>query len=186
MENRYYMACLDLQSRSCLVVGGGPVALEKAHGLLAAGARVTVVAPEIVAELRGLDVAFVERPYRTGDLDSMFLVVAATGDTEIDGSVFRDAEERRVFCNAADMLDFCSMILPSVHRDGPIAVAVSTGGASPALAKRIRREIAAALRPEYAQIARDLKALRPWAKRNIGSYAERRDYFEGLLERSLR
>jgi siroheme synthase-like protein len=186
MDNRYYMACLDLTGRSCLVVGGGPVALEKAQGLLAADARVTVVAPEIVDGLRALDAHLVERLYRADDLDGRFLVIVATADGDVARRVFEDAEERRIFCNAADTPDLCSMILPSVHRDGPIAVAVSTSGASPALAKRIRRELAAHIRPEYAQIARDLRALRPWAKRNIGTYAERRDFFEGLLERALR
>jgi siroheme synthase-like protein len=184
--NRYYMACLDLSGRSCLVVGGGPIALEKVGGLLAAGARVTVVAPEIVPELRALDVELVEREYRPADLARRFLVVAATADPAVDRGVFEDAEERSVLCNAVDTPELCSLILPAVHRDGPIALAVSTGGASPALAKRIRDELAAALRPEYPQIARQLRALRPWAKRNIGTYEERREYFEDVLERALR
>jgi len=185
-ENRYYMACLDLRGRSCLIVGGGPVALEKAEGLVAAGADVTVVAPEIVDGLRALGVELVEREYRTGDLDGQFLVVAATADLGVDRRIYEDAERARVFCNAVDTPDLCSLILPSVHRDGPIAVAVSTGGASPALARRIRLELASHIRPEYAQIARDLRALRPWAKRNLATYNDRKDFFEGLLERSLR
>ena len=185
-ENRYFMACLDLTGRSCLVVGGGPVALEKTLGLLAAGASVTIVAPRIVDELRALDVELVEREYRTDDLEGRFLVVSATADLEVDRGIYADAEARRVFCNVADTPDLCSMILPSVHRDGLIAIGVSTSGASPALAKRIRRELASHIRPEYAQVARDLRAMRPWAKRNLATYGERRDFFEDLLERSLK
>jgi precorrin-2 dehydrogenase / sirohydrochlorin ferrochelatase len=185
-DNRYYMACLDLEGRSVLVVGGGPVALEKAQGLLLAGARITVVAPEIVPELRALDVELVERRYAGTDLEGRFLVVAATADGTVDRAIFEDAERRRIFCNAVDTPELCSLILPSVHRDGPIALAVSTGGASPALAKRIRSELAAQLRPEYPQIARQLRALRPWARRNLATYEERRAYFEDVLERALR
>jgi precorrin-2 dehydrogenase/sirohydrochlorin ferrochelatase len=186
MENRYYMACLDLSERSCLVVGGGRIALEKVGGLLDAGAKITVVAPDIVPELRALDVELVERRYRPADLGGRYLVVAATADPDVDRQVFEDAEERRILCNAVDTPELCSLILPAVHRDGPIALAVSTGGASPALAKRIRDELAAALRPEYAQIARQLRSLRPWARRNIATYEERREYFEDVLERALR
>ncbi len=185
-EKRWYMACLDLEGRSCLVVGGGTVALEKARGLLECGARVTVVALEILPALAELDVECLYRPYESGDLAGRFLVVAATAHEAVNRRVFADAERRRVFCNVVDTPELCSLILPAVHRDDPIAIAVSTGGASPVLAQRIRRELAAQLRPEYAQIARQLRGLRPWAKRNLGSYEERRDYFESLLERALR
>ncbi len=180
------MACLDLEGRSCLVVGGGPVALEKAGGLLECGARVTVVAPEILPRLSELPVELLTRDYEPSDLAGRFLVVAATDDAAVNRRVSADAERRRLFCNVVDTPELCSLILPAVHRDDPIAIAVSTGGASPALAQRIRRELAAQLRPEYAQLARQLRALRPWAKRNLPSYQERREYFEGLLERALR
>jgi precorrin-2 dehydrogenase len=185
MDNRHYMACLDLAGRSCLVVGGGPIALEKVRGLLDAGALVTVVAPEIVPALRELDVELVERRYLSRDLDGRFLVVAATATHEVDRRIFADAEERRIFCNAVDTPELCSLILPAVHREGPIAVAVSTGGASPALAKRLRERIAEIVRPEHAELAEELRAMRPWVKERFQSYEERRDFFDEIVRERL-
>ena len=185
MTDRYYMACLDLEGRSVLVVGGGTVAVEKVRGLLECGARVTVVAPESVRELRALPVEWIERGYHSSDLRDRFLVIAATSSTPLNRRVFADAEARNVLCNVVDVPELCSLILPAVHRQGPIAVAVSTGGASPALAKRIRSDIAARIGPEHAELARRLQRLRPAAKRRFPSYEERRDYFESLVERAL-
>ena len=182
---RYYMACLDLTGRSVLVVGGGPVALEKAESLLAAGGEVTVVAPQIVPELADLDLTPVRRGYRSEDLDGKFLVVAATSTTSINRRVFRDAESRALLCNVVDVPELCSFILPAVHRHEPIAIAVSTGGASPALAQRLRDEIAAVVRPEHAELATRLRELRPWAKSHFATYEERKAYFAGLVAQEL-
>jgi siroheme synthase-like protein len=179
------MACLDLQGRSVLVVGGGPVALEKVRGLLDAGARVTVVAPEAVPELLSLPVEWLARGYHSSDLRGRFLVVAATSTTPLNRRVFADAEARGVFCNVADVPDLCSLILPAVHREGPIAVAVSTGGASPALAQRIRDEVATLVGPEHAHLAEKMRELRPWAKENLSTYEERRDFFQRRVEEAL-
>jgi siroheme synthase-like protein len=179
------MACLDLTGRSCLVVGGGRVGHEKARGLLECGARVTVVAPEIAPELLDLHVEWKQSRYAQWDLDGRWLVVAATPDRAVNRQVYEDAERFGVFCNVADDPELCSLILPAVHRVDPIAVAVSTGGASPALAQRIRRDIAAIVTPEHADLARRLRALRPWARRQLPTYEERRDYFEDLVTRSL-
>jgi len=184
-EKRYYMACLDLEGRSCLVVGGGPVGLEKARGLLECGAFVTLVAPTVVDELQTLPLDWIGRGYEGSDLDGRFLVVAASGDEELNRRVFADAEARGLLCNVADVPELCSFILPAVHRQGPIAIAVSTGGASPALAQRIRSEIARVVGPEHAELARTLRSLRPWAKERFTTYEERRDWFQELVERAL-
>lgn len=185
-EKRYYMACLDVDGRDCLVVGGGSVGLEKARGLLHCGARVTVVAPEVDRELRELPVELVERPYESADLNGRFLVMAATSDADVNRRVYADAEARSLLCNVADAPELCSFILPGVHRVDPIAIAVTTGGASPALAQRIRAEVAQRYGPEYAALARELRELRPWAKRQFATYDERRDFFHGLVEEALR
>jgi precorrin-2 dehydrogenase/sirohydrochlorin ferrochelatase len=185
-EKRYYMACLDLAGRDCLVVGGGSVGLEKARGLLECSARVTVVAPEVVRALRELPVEVDERAYESSDLDGRFLVIAATADPSVDRRVFADAETRSLLCNVADAPELCSFILPAVYRQDPIAIAVTTSGASPALAQRIRGEVAERYGPEYAELARRLRAERPWAKENLLTYAERRDYFQTLVEEALR
>jgi precorrin-2 dehydrogenase/sirohydrochlorin ferrochelatase len=184
-EKRYYMACLDLEGRNCLVVGGGSVGLEKARGLLACAARVTVVAPEVVPELHELPVDIHERPYQSVDLDGRFLVIAAA-DATVNERVFADAETRALLCNVADAPELCSFILPAVYRQDPIAIAVTTSGASPALAQRIRGEVAERYGPEYAELARRLRAVRPWAKENLATYEERRDYFQALVEEALR
>ncbi len=99
----HYFACLDLNGRDCLVVGGGTVGHEKASGLLAAGARVTVVAPEISDEVAALPVELLRREYRASDLDGRRLVIAATSVEEVNRRVFADAEERNLFCNVADV-----------------------------------------------------------------------------------
>jgi siroheme synthase-like protein len=181
----YYMACLDVRGRRCLVVGGGSVGLEKAAGLAACGAVVTVVSPELAEGFAELGVEWRARRYERGDLDGMFLVIAATSDRAVNEAVHRDAEERSMLCNVADVPDLCNFILPAVHREGPIAVAVSTGGASPALAKRLRSQVAELVGPEHAELAEELRALRPEVKERFATYEERRDYFEAVVTERL-
>jgi siroheme synthase-like protein len=184
-SKRYYMACLDLTGRNVLVVGGGRVALEKVDGLIDCGARVTVVAPHVVPELARLEVALIRRGYLSEDLEGRFLVVAATSTTSVNRRVYRDAEARSLLCNVVDVPELCSFILPAIHREDPITVAVSTGGASPALAQRLRDEIARVVGPEHAALARTLHELRPWAKSHFATYEERKAYFAGLVREAL-
>ena len=184
-EKHYYMACLDLEGRSVLVVGGGRIALEKVTGLLDAGAAVTVVAPRIRDDLRALPVTCVQRGYDPDDLADRYLVVAATEIEELNAAVAAHAAARSLLCNVVDDPAKCTVILPAIHRQGPIAIAVSTGGASPALAKWLRNRIAAQVGPAHADLARQLQALRPWAKTSLPTYDERKAYFERLVERAL-
>jgi precorrin-2 dehydrogenase / sirohydrochlorin ferrochelatase len=181
----FYMACLDLTERRCVVVGGGPVGLEKAQGLAVCDAHVVVVSPELCDGFAELDVEWVARGYETGDLDGAFLVIAATDDRAVNERVHVDAEAREMLCNVADVPDLCNFILPAVHREGPIAVAVSTGGASPALAKRLRSQIAELVGPEHAELAEELRAMRPAVKERFATYEERRDYFEAVVSERL-
>ncbi len=185
MEKHYYMACLDLDGRHVLVVGGGSVGLEKAKGLLECGAAVTVVAPQIEPELERLPVRWRRKRYETADLDGNILVVAATSIGSLNRRIFRDAEERSLFCNVVDTPELCSFILPAVHRRDPITLAVSTGGASPALAKRLRDDLGAQIDEEHVALAERLRELRPWVRVHYRSYRERRDFFEALVEESL-
>ena len=185
MTKNFYMACLDVAARKCVVVGGGSVGAEKAAGLVACGARVTVVSPDLNDELRELGVEWRRGRYRRRDLRGAFLVIAATSDRAVNERVHRDAEARRMLCNVADVPDLCNFILPAVHREGPIAVAVSTGGASPALAKRLRSQIAELVSPRHAELARELQELRPEVKARFETYEERRDYFEELVTERL-
>jgi precorrin-2 dehydrogenase / sirohydrochlorin ferrochelatase len=166
-EAQHYVACLDLVGRRCLVVGTGAVAEEKVAGLEACGADV------VVAET-----------YHPSLLDGVWLVVVA--DPAQGAQVFADASARNVFCNVADVAEQCSFILPALHRRGPITVAVSTGGASPALAQWLRDRFAAQIDFEHEQLANELRRIRPWVKRNFHTYAERREYFRERVERALR
>jgi len=169
VAEQHYIACLDLRGRSCLVVGGGAGAAEKADGLEAAGARVTTV-----------------EHYARGDARGRWLVIACSSDRELNRLVRSDCDELGIFCNVADDPELCSFILPAIHREGAIAVAVSTGGASPALAQRLRAEIAGLVTPRHARLAEELRALRPWAKENLPTYEARRDFFAAKVEEALR
>jgi precorrin-2 dehydrogenase len=143
----FYPVALDVTGRRCLVVGGGPVAARKARGLVACGARVTVVAPDIAPEMETVMPRLHEverRRYAAGDAARFRLVVAATGIPEVDGQVFADAEAGGVWVNSADDRAHSSFILPAVHREGPVTVAVSTGGRSPALASWLRDRLSTA------------------------------------------
>ncbi|HZO61982.1 MAG TPA: bifunctional precorrin-2 dehydrogenase/sirohydrochlorin ferrochelatase [Gaiellaceae bacterium] len=183
---RYYMACLDLEGRSCLVVGGGAVGLEKAKGLLECGAAVIVVAPQVEPELEDLPVTWRRKRYETADLAGHLLVVAATPVASLNRRIFADADARALLCNVVDTPELCSFILPAVFRRDPIALAVSTGGASPALAKRLRDELGAMIGEHHVALAERLRELRPWVRLHYRTYRERRDFFEAVVEESLR
>ena len=155
----YYPVSLDVTGRHCLVVGGGPVAARKAQGLVACGARVTVMAPDLAPEMESVIPQLYElarRRYAAGDAARFRLVVAATGIPDVDGQVFADAEEAGVWVNSADDRAHSSFILPAVHREGPVTVAVSTGGRSPALASWLRDRLSSACGDGIGALARIL------------------------------
>src|SRR6266480_737183 len=180
-----YIACLRLSGRPCLVVGGGEVGLEKVEGLLACDGAVTLVAPEAVPELveyaREGSIRWERREFLESDLDGRFLVVAATSVTEVNIAVYEGAERRAMLCNVVDVPPLCSFILPAIVRSGPLAIAISTAGASPALAKRLKREIADAYGEPYARLAVILNEVRGWAKATLPTYQDRKEFFEGIV-----
>jgi siroheme synthase-like protein len=181
----FYVACLRLSERRCLVVGGGDIGLEKAEGLLACDAAVTLVAPTAHPELERLaaegSITWHPREYHRGDLEGSFLVIAATNDSEVNISVHEHAEARAMLVNVVDVPPLCNFILPAIVRSGPLAIAISTAGASPALAKRMKREIAALFGEEYARLAVILNDSRGWAKSTLPTYQDRRDFFESIV-----
>ena len=133
---------LRVDGRAMLIVGAGHIAARKAEAYSAQGARLTIVAPEHSAECNAVQAnARHHRPFRPDDLDGQWLVVTATGDPAVDGRVFAEAEARRIWCNAADDPEHCSVILPAVVRRDDITVSISTGGRSPACASWLRRRI---------------------------------------------
>jgi siroheme synthase-like protein len=185
LETPLYIACLRLEGRSCLVVGGGEVGLEKVDGLLACGGEVTVVAPEVEPELAEYaaegSITWERREFDDADLDRRFLAIAATNDTDVNIAVYDGAERRAMLVNVVDVPPLCNFILPAILRTGPLAIAISTAGASPSLAKRIKREIADSFGDDYARLAVILNDVRGWAKATLPTYQDRKEFFDGIV-----
>jgi siroheme synthase-like protein len=186
LDTPFYIACLKLKERRCLVVGGGEVGLEKVEGLLACDGEVTLIAPRACAELQRLaaegSIRWERREYAGAqDLERVFIAIAATDDTDVNIAVYEDAERRAMLVNVVDVPPLCNFILPAIVRTGPLAIAISTAGASPALAKRMKREIAATYGEPYAQLAVLLNDARGWAKGTLPTYQDRKAFFEGIV-----
>src|ERR1700722_4969933 len=185
LETPFYIACLRLKGRRCLVVGGGEIGLEKGEGLLACDADVTLVAPDAHPALQELaaegSIHWERRAYEPGDLDGCLIAIAATDDTDVNVRVFDDAEHRAMLVNVVDVPPLCNFILPAIVRTGPLAVAISTAGASPALAKRMKREIAEQFGDAYADLAVMLNDARGWAKATLPTYQDRKEFFEQIV-----
>ena len=160
----YYPVYLDLRERPCVVIGGGAVAARKVEGLLECGARVTVVAPILGPALKELlRAGRIEarlRPYADGDLAGAMLAIAATDEPSVNAQVAAEARARGVLLNAADDPERCDFILPAVVRRGDLQIAISTGGRSPALARRVREDLERLLPAEYAELLPLLADLR--------------------------
>ncbi|MEA2151534.1 MAG: precorrin-2 dehydrogenase [Solirubrobacteraceae bacterium] len=185
LETPFYIACLKLTGRRCLVVGGGDIGLEKVEGLLACDATVVLVAPGAIAPLQALaaegSIAWEQRTYEPADLDGTFMVIACTNDTDVNIAVFDDAERRAMLVNIVDVPPLCNFILPAIVRTGPLAIAISTAGASPALAKRMKAEVSELFGEEYARLAIMLNDARGWAKGTLPTYQDRKAFFEGIV-----
>ena len=185
LETPFYIACLKLTGRRCLVVGGGDIGLEKVEGLLACDATVTLVAPDAHPALASWPPR-ARSPGRggssaTADLEGCLIAIAATNDTDVNISVFDAAERRAMLVNVVDVPPLCNFILPAIVRTGPLAVAISTAGASPALAKRMKREIGELFGEPYAQLAVMLNDARGWAKATLPTYQDRKEFFESIV-----
>ena len=186
LDTPFYIACLKLTGRRCLVVGGGEVGLEKVEGLLACSGNVTLIAPEATPELERFaaegSITWEAREYAgLEDLEGVFMVIAATDDTEVNIRVFDDAEVRAMLVNVVDVPPLCNFILPAIVRSGPLAIAISTAGASPALAKRMKSEIASLYGDDHARLAVILNEVRGWAKSTLPTYQDRKAFFEGIV-----
>lgn len=160
----YYPVLLDLSGRLVLIVGGGRVAARKIASLLPAGARVRLVAPELAAETRALcgrpGVELLERSFRPADLEGVALVISATDQEALNRAVAAEAQARGMFVNVVDVPGLCSFIVPATLRRGDLVLAVSTSGASPAAAARLRQGLEGQFGPEWGLYLRILKAAR--------------------------
>src|SRR5215212_1906786 len=186
LETPFYIACLKLKGRKCVVIGGGEIGLEKVEGLLACGGDVTLIAPRAKAEPEQYasegSITWEKREYEgPDDLEGIFMVIAATDDTDANIRVYNDAERRAMLVNVVDVPPLCNFILPAIVRTGPLAIAISTAGASPALAKRIKRQVADEFGAEYARLAVMLNEVRGWAKGTLPTYQDRKAFFEAIV-----
>jgi precorrin-2 dehydrogenase/sirohydrochlorin ferrochelatase len=185
LQTPFYIACLKLTGRRCLVVGAGDVGLEKVEGLLACDADVLLVAPDAHSELQQLasegSITWTRRPYTPTDLEGCLIAIAATNDSEVNIQVYNDADARAMLVNVVDVPPLCNFILPAIVRTGPLAVAISTAGASPALAKRMKREISELFGEAYAELAIMLNDVRGWAKGTLPTYQDRKVFFEEIV-----
>lgn len=146
---------VKLEGRRCLVVGGGAVAESKVQSLLAAGARIRLVAPRVTVAIaeyaRSNSIAWTAREFETTDLDGVFVVIAATSEDKVNDLIFREADRRNILCNAIDQPPLCHFYFPAIVRRGALQIAISTAGLSPALAQRLRKELEAEFGPEYEE-----------------------------------
>jgi precorrin-2 dehydrogenase/sirohydrochlorin ferrochelatase len=182
---RYYPIALDVSGKKCVVAGGGTVALRKVRGLLECGAKVTVVAPELCASLAAMArkgcVLYRKKSYSEADLKGAVLVIGATDDLRVNEAVSAQARRRGILVNIVDDPDLCSFHIPSTLRRGPVVVAVSTGGASPALAARLSRLIGGTIGPEYGRLAELLGRMRVFARGKIASQVARKAAFNDII-----
>ncbi|MGQ0639932.1 MAG: siroheme synthase CysG [Gemmatimonadaceae bacterium] len=180
---------LDLRGREAVVIGGGALAEAKTVGLVEAGARVVVIAQTPSDRIAGLAqsgaITLRRREFRTGDLGAAFLAIAALESAEeraLHSAIWREAEAKRILLNAADDAQHCHFIAPAIHRHGLVSVAVSTSGASPALAVRLRDDIARRLGPEYGELAEILSALRADVARAIPDSKQRARLWKRIVD----
>jgi uroporphyrin-III C-methyltransferase/precorrin-2 dehydrogenase/sirohydrochlorin ferrochelatase len=187
---RYFPVSLDLEGRRCVVLGGGPLAVEKAQGLLLAGAVVTVFAAEAEAELRGAAaggrLSLVERDYVPGDLEGAWLAIDASGRDDVNAASRREADERRVLLNVVDRARLCDWIAPAIVRRGPLQVAVSTSGESPFLAGALRRRLEQDLGEEWEPFVALVGEVRRRLRREGVPLAEQEPVYAALLRSDAR
>ncbi|MBT8365752.1 MAG: bifunctional precorrin-2 dehydrogenase/sirohydrochlorin ferrochelatase [Deltaproteobacteria bacterium] len=186
---RYYPIHLNIQNRNCLVVGGGGVGTRKVITLLKCSAKVTVVSPVISERLQNLaesaPLTLKPRPYRTADLEGMFLVIGATDDEQLNRQISRDAECRNTLCNIADRPEICNFILPSIVQRDDLVITISTSGRSPALAKKMRKTLEKKFGEEYGDFLQLLGAIRNKLLSQAHEPEAHKPLFEQLINSDL-
>lgn len=182
----YSVNLISLENKRCIVIGGSAVAERKVAGLVAAGARPIVISPTISPGLADLLVTgYIEhqpRGYSPGDLEGVFLVIAATGDQELNQRIWEAAQDQCTLVNVVDAPQLCSFFTPSVVRRGDFVVSVSTGGSAPALAVHVRRDLETRFGREYEVMVAWCAALRPVVREAFPDLAERKARWYALVE----
>ena len=177
---------LSLQDKPCMIIGGGEVAERKADALLKANAKVTVVSLQLTAHLAYLvaegQLHFIERHYQTGDINEAFLVIAATDQTAVNQAVAAEANQHNILVNVADNLSLCNFIVPSVLDRSPVTIAVSTGGASPVLARQLRMKLESMIPSSCGELAAITEEYRQQVKQKFATVEERKVFWENALK----
>jgi len=173
-----YTVCLvGLQSRIAVVIGGGEVAAQKIKGLLRAEIQVKVISPVLNAELQSLaeegKITLIRRNYREGDLAEAFLAIAATDEAAVNQAVWSEAQRRDCLVNVVDDPTHSSFIVPAMVQRGDMSIAISTGGGSPALARRLRERLEQVIGTEYGTLNDIMAELRPELKQSYPSSQKR-------------
>jgi precorrin-2 dehydrogenase/sirohydrochlorin ferrochelatase len=186
---RYFPIQLDIHGRPCLVVGGGRVGTRKAKSLISCGGHVTVVSLSVTDELRALaaagDLTLLQREYDHLDLQGMFLVMGATDDETLNRRIRTDAERLKILCNIADRPEQCDFILPAVVQRGDLVLTVSTSGRSPALAKKLRKDLQVQFGHEYTVFLSLMGAIRERLLADAHAPEEHKPIFERLIHSDI-
>jgi siroheme synthase-like protein len=181
----YYPVFIDLEGQNALVIGGGEVAERKVESLVEAGARVTVVSPDVTPRLREWSAAgrivWAMRPFAEADVDGNLLVIAATDDPATQRLAHSAGARKRALVNVVDQPELCGFIVPAIVRRGDVIAAISTSGKSPALAAELRSKIAAALPADVARVASLLGSVREETLRRFAEPGERKRAFERVV-----
>ena len=182
----YYPIYLELHNQPCIVIGGGKIAEGKVEGLLAAGAQVTIVSPDLTSHLHTLveqnQVAHIARIYQHGDLASAFMVICATDQNEINHQVWQEASANRQLVNVVDDTPRCNFIAPAILRKGDLNIAISTGGKAPALAVRLKERLQKEIGPQYERFLELSGQLREPLARHIPDFETRKKLWYELVD----
>lgn len=183
---KYYPVNLTLENKRCLVIGAGKVAERKVRRLLECGARVSVIGQAITPGLKALwkkkVIVFKKRKFAFKDLSGAYLVIAATADRETNSTISSYCLEKGILINVVDSPKESSFILPSVVRRGDLTISISTGGISPALARKIRMDLERRFGTGYAEFLRVMKVIRPRALKEIKDARKRKSFFKKALK----
>lgn len=182
----YYPVYIQLHEQPCIVIGGGKIAEGKVEGLLAAGAKVTLVSPEITSHLNELvkqnQVIYIPRVYQPGDLAGAFMVICATDQTEINHQVWQEASANQQLVNVVDDTPRCNFIAPAILRKGDLTIAISTGGKAPALAVRLKERLKEEIGPEYERFLELSGQLREPLAHHVPDFERRKALWYELVD----
>ena len=160
----YFPAFLNLKGKKVLVVGGGKIAGDKIEKLLDFTSDITIIAPRIDARVANYiathNLTYYDRGYKKGDIEEFFMVIVAVDDLSLQEAIYQEAQNKKILVNSVDSVEYCDFIFPSYIKEGDLVIAFSTSGASPSLAKYLRRAIQKLLPPDIGQFVAKLKALR--------------------------